>query len=117
MRNRDEAAGDVQCLGAARRAAVQPQLRRAAGADHLDVLPEDAARVAGAERLHRRFLDREPAAEVRNRISPPRTIGDLSLGKDALQEAIAVALQQLRDARQVGRVQPDTNDVHDPAPA
>ena len=102
------------CRRAARRggAAVQPQLRRTADADHLDVLPEHAARVAGAERLHRGFLRREPPRQVRHRVAAPRTIGDLSVGEDPAQEAIAVALERLPDARNVGRVEPEPEDVH-----
>ena len=50
-----------------RGAAVQPQLRRTAAADHLDVAPEHALRMAGAERFHRRFFGGEPAGKMNGR--------------------------------------------------
>ena len=104
-------------LGTRGRAAVQPQLRRPRHTYYLDVLPEHTARVTGAERLHTSFLGREAAGEVRDGVAPPLTIGNLAVGEDAAQETIAVALQRLRDARDVRRVEPDSNDVHDSAPA
>ena len=68
-------------------AAVQLQLRRAAAPDDLDVAPEHAVRVAGAERLHRRFLRGEAAGEMNRRLPPPRAVRDLAFGEDAVQEA------------------------------
>ena len=79
---------------APRGAAVQPQLRRPAAAERPRVAPEHAARMAGAERLHRRFLRREAPGEVRHRVAPPRAIGDLAVGEDAAQEPVAVALER-----------------------
>ena len=82
MRDGERANGGPSCASARRGAAVQPQLRRTAGANDLDVLPEHAARVPGAERLHRGLFRREPAGQVRHGVSVPRTIGDLSVGED-----------------------------------
>ena len=89
-------AAHLHAVGAPGGAAVQPQLRRTVDAEHLDVLPEHAARVAGAERLHRRFLRREAAREMRDRVAPPRTIGDLPLREDPPEEAVAIALSAPR---------------------
>ena len=79
---------------------------------HFDVLPQHAARMPGAERLHARFLRGEPAGEVRGRIPAPRTISNLPFGEDSLQKAVAVALQHVRDAGDVGRVEAQPDDVH-----
>ena len=92
-------------LGATRGAAVQPQLRRTAVAEHLDVLPQHAARMAGAERLHAGFLRGEAAGQRRDGIAAPRTIGDLSLREDAAEKALAVPLADVGDARNVGGVE------------
>ena len=71
-----------------------------------------AARVAGAERLHRRFLRREARGEARNRIALPRTIGDLRVGEDAAKKPLAVALEHVTHARNVGSVEPEPYDSH-----
>ena len=97
-----------------RGAAVKLQLRRAAAADDFDVAPEHALRVAGAERLHRRFLGREAAGEMNRRHAAPRAVRDFALGEDAVQEAVAVALDRGGDAMDVGGVEPESDDVgHD----
>ena len=113
----DEAAPHLHAGGAPGGTAVQLQLRRPADPHHLDVLPQHSARMAGAEGFHRRFLGGEPPRQVRDRIAAARTISDLLIGEDPVQEAVAVALQRLRDPWQVGRVQSDSDDVHVSAPA
>lgn len=80
-------------LEPAQRASRQPQLRRTTVAKHLDVLPEYAARVAGAQRFHRGFFRRETSGQARNRVALPRTIGNLDGGEHPVQEAIAVAIE------------------------
>ena len=101
----DQAAAHLHAVGAPGGAAVQPQLRRTADPDHLDVLPQHAAGMAGAERLHRRFLGRETAGEMGDRVAAARTIGDLLIGEDPVQEAVAIALQRRGDPRQIRRIQ------------
>ena len=39
-------------------------------------------------------------------------VGDLLLGEDTLQEALAIALERLRDAIHLRGVQPEADDVH-----
>jgi len=113
MGNGDEAPPHVQGVGASSGPPVQPQLRRPAPADHLDVLPHDAARVACPERFHRRFLHGEAAGQVRHGIAPPRTISNLPFGEYARQEAVAVALQHVGNAGKIRGIQSDSDDVHD----
>ena len=47
----DQAAAHLHAVGAPGGAAVQPQLRRTGDPNHLDVLPQHAAGVAGAWRM------------------------------------------------------------------
>ena len=117
MRDRDEASTHLHHVGAPCGTAMQPQLRRSPGPDHFDVLPEHAAGVPCAERLHGGFLRGESAGKVRNRIAPARAVGNLGVRKDPPEEAIAIPLQQRRDSRQVRCIQSDSNDVHVCAPA
>jgi len=104
-------------IGAGRRAAVQPQLRRSGQADHFDVLPEHAARMTSPQRFHRRFLRGEPPCEMRNRIAAPGTIGNLSIGEHTPQEAVAVPLEGRADAGNIGGVESKSENVHDLASA
>ena len=95
-------------------AAVQLQLRRTAAADHLDVAPEHALRVAGAERFHRRFFRGEPPGEMDGRHAAAHAVRDFALGEDAAEKPVAVALDRVGDAADVGGVEAETDDVwHD----
>jgi len=96
---------------------MQPQLRRTGYAYDFQIFPEHAARVAGAERLHARFFRGEAGGEMRRRVPSPRTIGDLAFREDAVQEPVAVAIHSLCDSRDVGSVEAEPDDGHDPAPA
>src|SRR2546428_706660 len=82
----------------ARRAAVQFELRRTAVTYHLDVAPQHAARMAGSERLHRRFLGREPAGEVDRRHTSARAVRHLAIREDTPHEPIAITLDRRGDA-------------------
>ena len=55
----------------------------------------------------------EAAGEVWGRIMAPRTISNLPFSEYALKKAVAVTLQHLGDARDVGRVQSQSDDLHD----
>jgi hypothetical protein len=107
------------CMLAARRAA--PPCNCSCGGPPSRTIsmsfPQDAAGMAGAESLHRRFLRRKSAGEMRDGVAPPRTIGDLLFGEHPMQEAIAVALERFRNPRQIRRVQTNSDDVHVRAPA
>jgi hypothetical protein len=104
------AADPVEAPG---RTALQLQLRRPAGpADDLDVTPQHALRVAGAERLHRRFLGREPAGKMDRRMAAAHAVRDFAVGEDAPSESIAVALERRGDARNLRGIESQTDDGH-----
>jgi hypothetical protein len=64
-----------------------------------------------AERFHRRFLCREAAGEVGRRISTPRRVRNLSIGKDAAQKSIAITVDRRFDAINFGCVHPDADNI------
>jgi hypothetical protein len=49
---------------------------------------------------------------MRDRVAALCTIGNLAVGKNPAQEAVAVAFEQLGDAMQVRGVYSNANDVH-----
>ena len=73
--------------------------------------------MTGPESLHRRFLRGKPAGEVRNGVAAPRTIGDLPVRENPVQEAVAITLERFRNPWNIRRVQTDSDDVHVRAPA
>ncbi len=99
-------------VGAACGATMELQARRSSAADDLDVFPEHAARVARAERFHRRFFCGESAREMGGRVSPLGTIGNLAGGEHPSQEAFAVSFEHRCDAWDVGGVETNTENVH-----
>lgn len=107
----------VHRIGAPLCAAVELKARRAAAAHDLDVPPEHAVRMAGAERFHGRFLRGETAGKVRHGVTAAGTIRNFAVGEDTTQKTVAVAREDLRDARNVGGVEPDADDVHAWTPA
>src|SRR5215467_12587319 len=94
--------------------AVQPQLRGAALPYHLDVAPQHAVRVPRAERLHGRFLGSKAPSEMDGRVAATHTVRYLGLGENAVCKPLAVALDRGGNARDVCRVEPDSDDVHAP---
>lgn len=95
------------------RAAVQLQLRRAAGPAHdFDVAPQDILRAAGAERLHRGFLRSEPAGEMNRRMAASHAVRDFAVGENALAESVAVALERRDDAGDFCGVESEADDGH-----
>jgi hypothetical protein len=117
VRDREERSPDLHRLGAASSATMQLQPRWTSAAHDLDVLPEHAARMARAQRLHRRFLGRESAGEMGSWVPPLGTIRNLPSGKHALQKALAVAFENFRESGDISGVEADAEDVHDPATA
>ena len=104
----------------ARRAAVEPELRWSSRRAHdLDVAPQDALGVAGAERFHCRFFRRKPAGEMRGGIPAPRGIRNFAVGEDAAQKTLAVAGDGGFDAIDFGGIDPDADNIgrHVPAKA
>src|SRR5438128_1541575 len=112
MRDGEERSPRLKRLVPAKRASCQPQLRRTSMAEHFDVLPQDAARMPGAERLHRGFLRGKAAGEARDRIAVMRTISNLAVGENTVEEAVAVPLQYVAEARNIGGVEPEPDDGH-----
>src|SRR5438093_1672433 len=109
---RQQRAGCAHPREARSRAAMKSQLRRASGADDLDVAPAHAARAAGSERLHRRLLGRESRGKRRCEVTPGAAIGDFTLGEDPLDEALAVTADRLRDPVNLGRIEAKSYNVH-----
>ena len=92
-------------------AAMKLQLRRSAASHYLDVAPQDAARVAGAERLHGRFLCGEPPGKMNGWNAAPRAVFDLGVCEDAVKEPLAVPLDRVRDTVDIRGVEPEPDDV------
>jgi len=93
-------------------AAMQLQLRRSAMADHLDVAPQHALRVARAERLHRCLFSGKASGEVNGGVVTAHAVGNFGLGKNAMCKTVAIPLDRGRYAGDVRRVEPDSDDVH-----
>ena len=94
------------------RAVVEVKLRRPVPAYHLDAHPVHAAGVAGAERLHGRFLGGEPGGERRRRIPLAPAVGLLACGKEPPDEPVAVTGQRLRHAPDLDGVEAASYNVH-----
>ena len=102
----------ADCLESARGAAVQLQLRGAAASHDLDVAPQHASRVAGAECLHRGFLRCKASGEMNRRVAAAHAVRHFGLGENAVRKTLAVPLDGGGDARDVRCVEPDSDDVH-----
>ena len=68
--------------------------------------------MAGAERLHRRFLRGKPRGERRRRVAPTPAVRDFPLSEHAVNEPVAIALDGLSDAADLGRVDPGSYNFH-----
>src|SRR5688572_8303383 len=113
MSDGEQRSADAHAISEAGGLPVQSELRGTRHPEHFDILPQHAAGVPGPERLHRRFLRRKPPGQMRGGVPAPRTISNLMFGEDAPQEVIAIALEDIRDTRDVGDVEPETDDAHD----
>jgi len=91
--------------------AAEPQPRRTALPDDLDVKPDDSLRVPGAERFHGGFLGRKAGREVDGRDAPPHAVRDFVFRKDSTEKPLAVALDHVRDTIDVGSVETGAEDV------
>jgi hypothetical protein len=92
-------------------AGVESQARWTAVTNDLDVAPQDAIRVASAERLHRGFLRGKPAREMDRRKAASLAIVDFPRRKNAADKTIAIPLDGRGDAVDVGRIDPKSDDV------
>ena len=91
---------------------VKLQLRGAAMADHLEIAPQDAKRVAGADGFHAGLFRSEPPGQVRRGVPTSQAVSDLPVGEHAAQEPIAVPLERLRDAVDFSGINAQADDVH-----
>ena len=110
MRDREKRRYAADRLEAALGAAMKPQLGRTTVTHHLDIAPQHALRMSGAEGFHRRFLRREPPGEMNRGDAPSRAVRDLTVCEDTLEKPLAVARDRVRDAVDVGRVEPEPDD-------
>jgi len=116
VRNGQQRSGRPHRLKAPGGAAVKPQLRRARHPNDLDIAPQNASSVPGAERLHRRLLGSESRGKVRGRIAPAGRVRDFARRKDTLEKTIAKALDRLLDAIDLGSIEAKADNVHMPLP-
>ena len=93
---------------------VKLQLRRPAAADDFEVAPEHTKRVAGADGLHASLLRGEPSGQMRRRMLAAHAVGNLCIGEDSTEKPVAVSLERLGDASNLGGVHSQADDRHDP---
>lgn len=91
-------------------AAVEFEAGRTVRAHHFDVTPPHLRRVPRAKGFHRRFLRSEASGKMSSRLAATLAVGDLTLGEDPLDEALAVAFNRAGDARDVRRVEAEADD-------
>jgi hypothetical protein len=101
----------ADCSEPSRCASMQPELRRAAVTDDLDVAPQDVLSMPGAERFHRGFLGGEAAGEVDGRFLAARAVFDFTIGEHAMQEPIAISFNGRRDPRDIRCVEAKTDNL------
>src|SRR5580658_9994642 len=99
-------------LGAAGELHGRPSRRQV---DDAHVAPPHTGAYAGAKRLGAGFLSGEALGIGFDPVAPPFGAGALGRREDAVDEAIAMALDDFRDAAYVGNVGADAED-HRPAP-
>ena len=117
MRNGEQRRSHPQSFRSRGRSAMQPELRRPKRAEHLDVLPQHAARMAGSERFHRGFLRGKPSGEMGHRVAALRTISNLPIREYTAQEPLSVSVIRASDAWDVGDINAQSEDRHASAPA
>src|SRR5438552_19083129 len=110
MGDRQERGAAADCGESPRRAAVKLQLRRTTAPDNLEIAPQHALRVAGAERFHAGFLGGEPACKMNGGHAAARAIRDFAVGEYAAQKPISVPLDDVRNAVDVGWREADADD-------
>src|SRR5262245_26068136 len=90
------------------RAAVHLELRRTAASDDLDIAPQNAMRMAGAKRFHRRLFRSESAGKVNRRRPAAATVRNLRVGKHSTEKPFAVSLDYAGDAVDIRGVETDS---------
>ena len=92
-------------------AAVKLQLRRAAAADDLDVAPQHPCVWPVPSAFIAASLAAKRPAKWMAGHAPAHAVGDFAVGEDAPQEPVAVALDGVGDAGDVGGVESEADDV------
>jgi hypothetical protein len=111
MRQREQRTGGAKGGQPGAGPIVEAKLWRAAAAGDLDAFPEHTARMSGSQGLHGRLFRREPCGKRGCRVALGPAVRYLSRGKDAVDEPLAVPLDSVRDAIDVGGVDAGANDV------
>src|SRR5258706_73609 len=112
MSQRQQRACAAQRLETFRGAFMKPNLGWTVTSRDLDPGPEHAARMAGPQRLHGRFLCLEARRKRRGEISSGAAIGNLFFSEHPLEEPVTVAFDHVRDALDLGRVETHTYNLH-----
>lgn len=112
MCNGQKRAAGLENRESRRGAAMKLQLRWTGGANNFDIAPEDAVRMTGAQRFHRRFFGRKSSCKVRRRIPAAHGVGDLAVGEDAMQEPVAISVDGCLNTIDFRRVHSDTDNIH-----
>ena len=114
--------GEQRGLGAHRGkspggAPVEPQLRRAASADDLEIAPQNFLGMAGPKRLHAGLFCRKSPRKMNGGRAAPAAVGDFGLGEKAADKAFAVSFDQRSDAWNLGGGEAWANDVRHVKPS
>ena len=101
----------AECVESSFGAPMKLQLRGAAMTDDLHSAPQDVLRMPGAEGLHRRFLGRKSSRKVNRRHAPAVAVRHFTIGEDAPEKPVAVLVDGVRDAADIGGVDARAYDV------
>src|SRR5262245_36859292 len=111
MSNGEERRACADCGKATAGATVKLQLRWSSASYHLNVDPKHLLSMTGSERLHRRFLRREPAGKMDGRESAALTIGDFAVGENSTEKTVTKTFDCRFDAGDVRGIEAKANDV------
>ena len=98
---RSQPCGKLGCLAVESDRGPASRLAR-----NFNVAPAHAMVPSGTESFHAGFLGGEAGSVAFHTIGFRVAIADLTFGKDAMEETVAVAGQGLRDSRNLGNVDP-----------
>jgi len=96
---------------------VEPQLRRAASADDLEIAPQNLLGMPCPKRLHAGLFCRKSTRKMNRGRAATAAVGDLTLGEKAVDKAFAVSFDQGSDAWNLGGVEAETDDVRHGRPS
>lgn len=93
------------------------QLRGTTVPDDLDVAPENAARVPGPKRLHGRLFCCKASGKMSRGDAVSGAVGNFAVGKDAMEEPLAVPLDGVGDTVDVSGIESESDDIRHASPA